>query len=439
MNAARRRIENSHISKILRRSPYRDRWRSIHFREIARLMSYAIRDVSTTRSGGPVRDFERAFARAVGSPYALMTNSGTAALHSAFFAAGVGPGDEVIVPSYTFFASVAPLLPLGAIPVFCEIDRETLTADPDDVEARITSRTRAICVVHLWGNPARLDRFVDIANRHHLALIEDCSHAHGARYSNRPVGTWGDIGCFSLQGSKPVSGGEAGVAVTANPSFFDRMLALGHFPRPATDQQEATFDLGELSLGLKYRAHMFAAVLASGGLSRLTELNRRRRNNYGIIAAELEGTDALEVVEEYPDATRGGFYRFVLRLHADQTSGWDRPSFVRAANAIGIPVGLDPYPPLHLEPLFVKRVWADRNAFGRLHHEDYSGAFEPLPITEQTCSELITLAPLTKVSEASVRKCARALRRLATSTDAVSSLPTRGDAPSTDALRPGLE
>ena len=332
-----------------------------------------------------------------------------------------------------------PCFRSGPSPCSVRSTGKTLTADPDDVEARITQRTRGICVVHLWGNPARLDRFVDIANRHDLALIEDCSHAHGATYSSRPVGTWGDVGCFSLQGSKPVSGGEAGIAVTANPGLYDRMLALGHFPRPATDQQAGTFDLGELSLGLKYRSHMFAAVLASGGLSRLGELNRRRRNNYRIIAAELEGTEALDVIEEYPDATRGGFYRFVLRLHADRTSGWDRPSFVRAANSMGIPVGIDPYSPLHLEPLFVKRIWADRSAFGRLHHEDHSSVFETLPITEETCSELITLAPLTKVSEASVRRCARALRKLATSSNPADGVHLPVDVAKPDALQASVE
>src|SRR2546430_676688 len=106
-----------------------------------------------------------------------------------------------------------------------------LSADPDDVERRITPRTRAICVVHMWGNPAPMDRLADIARRHGVALIEDCSHAHGASYRGRPVGSWGDIGCFSLQGVKAVSGGEAGIAVTNDPLLFDRMLVLGHYRR----------------------------------------------------------------------------------------------------------------------------------------------------------------------------------------------------------------
>lgn len=411
--------------RLLGRSPYRDRWRSIRALDLLRLASYAVRDVSTVRGGGAIERFEQAFAGSVGSPYALLMNSGTAAIHSAYFAAGIGPGDEVIVPSYTFFASVAPLLPLGGVPVFCEIDPITLTADPDDVERKITPRTRAICVVHLWGNPARLDRFTEIAERRGLILIEDCSHAHGARYSGRPVGTWGHIGCFSLQGSKPVSGGEAGIAVTTDPSLFDRMLALGHFPRPLTDQNAGTFDIGELSLGLKYRAHLYAAILAQGGLARLDELNRRRRRNYEIIGAELSRSRALEVIPEHPDASRAGFYRFVLRYRADHARGRDRRAFVEAANRMGLPVAVDPYPPLHLEPLFAKRLWAAPEVFGRLHQADrLDAAPVPLPVTEKTWSELITLTPLTKVPERSVRRCARALRELALS---ASDLPSVQD------------
>ena len=402
--------------RVLDRSPYRDRWRPIRFREMALLAAYSVRGVSTVTGGAAIGQFERAFARSVGSPHALLMNSGTAALNSAFFAAGIGPGDEVIVPSYTFYASAAALLPLGGIPVFCEIDPDTLTADPEDVERRITPRTRAICVVHLWGNPAPLDRFADLAERRGLVLIEDCSHAHGATFGGRPVGTWGRIGCFSLQGSKPVSGGEAGVAITADPVLFDRMLAFGHFPRSRTDQQAGTFDIGEFSLGLKYRAHLHSAVLAHGGLKRLDELNRRRRRNYEIIGSELAGSPALQIIPEHPNATRGGFYRFILRLVAEHATGWDRRSYVEAAARRSLPVGVDPYPPLHLEPLFAKAMWADPVAFGRLHGDSVPiPSPSSLPVTERTCAELVTLAPFTKLSEGKVRRCARALRELAES------------------------
>src|ERR1043166_1133043 len=128
------------------------------------------------KGDGPIADLERRFAALTETRYALAMNSGTTALHSAYSAVGVKPGTEVIVPAYTFFASAAPILQCGGTPVFCDVDEQTLNADPDDVERRITPRTRAICVVHLWGNPARMDRFAELARRHRVALIEDCSH-----------------------------------------------------------------------------------------------------------------------------------------------------------------------------------------------------------------------------------------------------------------------
>src|SRR5439155_921446 len=186
-----------------------------------------------------------------------------------------------------------PILQCGGTPTFCDVDARTLTADPDDVERHITPRTRAICVVHMWGNPAPMDRFVEIARRHGVALIEDCSHAHGASYRRQPVGSWGDIGCFSLQGVKAVSGGEAGIAVTDDPLLFDRMLVLGHYGRLKHGQATKSFATDHISLGLKYRPHVYAILLALGTLSRLDELNRRRRRNYEILNTELAGCRAV--------------------------------------------------------------------------------------------------------------------------------------------------
>src|SRR3954469_3936029 len=279
------------------KTKYRERWRSTQWSGPAQTAKLARRDVNTIANGeGRIAEFEQAFAQMCGRTYGLAMNSGTAALHSAYFAAGAKPGTEVIVPSYTFFASAAPILQCGAVPVFCDVDPETLTADPDDVERRITSRTRAICVVHLWGNPAPMDRFAELAQAYGLALIEDCSHAHGATFCGRPVGAWGDIGCFSLPGMKAVSGGEAGIPVTDDPVLFDRMLVLGHYGRLKKGQKAKTFKTDHLSLGLKYRPHPYAIVLANASLKRLDELNIRRRHNYAILAGELEGCGALQAV-----------------------------------------------------------------------------------------------------------------------------------------------
>ncbi len=375
----------------------------MRLREVVEIARYARRDVNTLAKGeGPIAEFEGNFARLTGTRHALAMNSGTATLHSAYFAAGVGPGSEVIVPAYTFFASAAPILQCGATPVFCDVDERTLTADPEDVARRITPRTRAICVVHMWGNPAPLDRFRELARAHGLALIEDCSHAHGASYRGRPVGSWGDVGCFSLQGAKAVSGGEAGVAVTSDPVLFDRMLLLGHYGRLKKGQAADTFQTDYLSLGVKYRPHLYAILLAGGSLSRLAELNRRRRRCYEVLVRELEGCAAVQPIETTPDAVRGGFLEYILRYRAEHAGGLSRQAFIDAAIAEGVPVAVERYAAIG------KR--------GRMLHE--SSIFEQsppveLPVTESLRDSLLTLPPFTKVSERYVRQCVRALRKVA--------------------------
>ena len=324
----------------------------------------------------------------------------------------------MIVPSYTFFASAAPILQCGGTPVFCDVDERTLTADPDDVERRITARTRAICVVHLWGNPAPMDRFAALARRHGLALIEDCSHAHGATYQGRPVGSWGDVGCFSLQGQKAVSGGEAGIAVCDDPVLFDRMLVLGHYGRLKKGQAAATFETDHLALGLKYRAHLYAVLLARGSLARLDELNRRRRRNYELLTGELEGCGALATIETTPGAVRGGFLEFILRYDPAHAGGWTAKRFIKAAKAECVPISEERYArigdakrPLHRSPIFGA---LDVSSLGGNLAATRDGREPPhLPVTEGLAGRLLKLPPFTKVPERYVRECARALRKVA--------------------------
>ncbi|HET7048935.1 MAG TPA: DegT/DnrJ/EryC1/StrS family aminotransferase [Solirubrobacteraceae bacterium] len=410
---------------------HRERWRRVRMRDVADIARYAWRDVNTlTKAEGPIAEFERAFAQLTDTRHAISMNSGTAALHSAYFAVGVRPGSEVIVPAYTFFASAAPILQCGATPVFCDVDERTLTADPDDVERRITERTRAICVVHMWGNPAALDRFREIARRHQLALIEDCSHAHGAIYRGRPVGSWGDVGCFSLQGAKAVSGGEAGIAVTSDPVLFDRMLLLGQYGRLKQGQAAATFDTDYLSLGVKYRPHLYAILLARGSLARLAELNRRRRANYELLEQELAGCRAVSPIETAPGAVRGGFLEFILRYDSAFAGGLSSAAFIDAAAAEGVPIARERYSAigkqrrmLHQSPIF--RSGDIYDLVGGIEPAGVPGS-DLLPVTETLGETLMTIPPFTKVRPRFVRECAAAIRKVAD--EAASSFSgARGD------------
>src|SRR5258708_1290783 len=163
---------------------------------------------------GHARELEDKFAAYLGVQHCLATSSGTAALHSAFFGLGLEPGDEVVAPTYTFLATVMPLFVANGIPVLVDAERTTGNLDPAQLEQHVTDRTRAIVVTHLWGNPVDMLAVMDVARRHRLAVVEDCSHAHGARCNGRPVGTFGDVSVFSLQGKKLVAAGQGGLLVT---------------------------------------------------------------------------------------------------------------------------------------------------------------------------------------------------------------------------------
>ena len=397
---------------------WRERHRNMRWSDLKPIVKHVLRDQNTLPAGsGPILEFERSFSSQHATKYGLLMNSGTATLHSAYFAVGVRPGTEVIVPSYTFFASAASILQCGATPVFCDVDPLTLTADPDDVESRITERTRAICVVHVWGNPAKLDRFVEICKRHDLALIEDCAHAHGASYQDRPVGSWGDVGCFSLQGLKAVSGGEAGIAVTNNAVLYDRMLALGHNIRSRLDQVQNTVPIDGMNLGLKYRPHLFAACLALGSLRRLPELNRLRRRNLAILHEELAGCKALRPIGQYEDSTQGGFLEFLFTFHPEEAGNWTREAFVRAAQAEGVPLIVDRYSTCGSDA----RLLHESSLFDRLDYSQLGGpisvversAEKPsLPVAEKLAAHLVAMPALTKVPTSYVKTCAQALRKI---------------------------
>lgn len=403
------------------RRRHRERWRQIRPRDLLKIALYGLRDISTeTTGGGAIGQLERRFTDLTDTRYALTVNSGTAALHSAYFAVGVVPGSEVIVPTYTFFASAAPILMCGGSPVFCDIDPETLTADPADVERRITRKTRAICVVHLHGNPARMDKFAELCARYKLALIEDCSHAHGALYQGRPVGSWGDVGCFSLQANKVISGGELGIAVTNNPELFDRMLVLGHFNRTHTDQAANSFEIDSLSLGLKYRPHLYGVLLALGNLQRFPALNALRRRNYEILTQELEGCPALKPIRTYPDAVRSGPLHFALRFDPEYAGGWNRGAFLLAARAEGVPIDPDGLSLigrrarlLHEAPLFTSTGPNLLRAFRRGEPPASPAPPGEFPGAEYLADKLLIMPAFAKVPADYVRQCARALRKVA--------------------------
>lgn len=383
--------------------PVEDRWLQITQREIDAVVGLLrAGEISIGGGGGVIGELERKYADWIGVKYALAQNNGTSTLHSAYFAVGVGFGDEVIVPSYTWHATVTPIMHCGGTPIFCEIDPDTLTADPRDVEKKITPRTKAICVVHIWGNPADMDAIMDISNRHGIPVIEDASHAHGAEWNGKKIGAVGHIGCFSLQGSKPLTGGEGGMITTNDVDLFERMVILGHYGRIqntlVTDRYR---EFGDSGLGIKYRAHPFAAAMGLVQLERIGELNEKRAVWVDRLDEGLRAIPGVDPVRAYAKAKRGGFYGYRARYEVAASTGVSLERFVEALRAEGVPAGADRYYMLHLKPVFGDLSFDGLGGPWGSPGGDNRRVFPPgsLPATESVSERLFGLAVLTEPPE----------------------------------------
>ncbi len=190
------------------------------------LITRAVKSTWISSTGEYIEEFEAKFAQTVGSKYTITASNGTTALHLALLALGIGPGDEVIVPTLTFVASANSVVYTGAKPVFVDIDEPTWTIDPQKIEKKITRSTRAVMPVHLYGYPARMDEILRITRKYKLKVIEDAAEAHGARINNEYVGTMGDIGCFSFYGNKIITTGEGGMITTNNKKLAEKIRLL---------------------------------------------------------------------------------------------------------------------------------------------------------------------------------------------------------------------
>ena len=244
-----------------------------------------------------VKELEQQVAKRVGVPYAVAVNSGTSALLVALIGLGVGPGDEVIVPGYTFIASISSIIYARAVPILAEVDR-TLNLDPADVERKITPRTKAIMAVHMLGNPARLDKLKAIAEEHKLLLIEDCAQAFGARYKGRAVGSIGDAGTYSFNVYKTITAGDGGMVVTRDEPAYRRFFGIhdqGHSPlRTGVEIGRRPF------VGLDFRMTELAAAVLLAQLSKLgaiLEHLHANKQRFKLAIAGLPGLDFREITD----------------------------------------------------------------------------------------------------------------------------------------------
>lgn len=244
--------------------------------------------VSRAGCGEKVQQFERVFADYHGAQFAVATTSGTTALHTALEVVGAGHGDEVIVPDLTFISTASAVLQTGAQVVFCDIDIDTFNISIEDLERRVTPRTKAVIVVHLYGAPVNIKGVLSITKRHNLWLIEDCAQAHGAKFDDRVVGTFGDIGCFSFYQSKNMSCGEGGMVITNDGNLGRRARSITRHGLVGDDLAAYDYD----KLGYNYAMTELQAAIGIVQLSKLEQMNKQRHINAALYRKELADVDA---------------------------------------------------------------------------------------------------------------------------------------------------
>lgn len=331
-----------------------------------------------------IQELENDFRAFTGRRHALAHCNGTSALMAAFHSLGLRPGDEVLVPSATFWASVLPMIWCGLVPVFCESEPATLGLDPVDAARRITPRTKAMVIVHLWGLPCKAAELTALAKAHDLRIIEDASHAHGASQDGVPCGRMGDVSVFSLQGDKLVPAGEGGVLMTDDDAIHDRALCMGDITRiirmPTADRRFAA-----TSFGIKTRIAPMSAALGRSMLARLPETNSVRNHHHKRLAATLEDLGFECFLP--PEGVERVWFEFIIRHRMENIDAGALVEWLRQA---GCRVGVPRYPLLHQQPYFTEGHW---RAAGRYPESIKLPASDDisLPFTERMNRTLLRL------------------------------------------------
>jgi dTDP-4-amino-4,6-dideoxygalactose transaminase len=306
--------------------------------------------------GKQVREFEELVKEYFNISYAVAVNSATAGLHIALAACGIGPGDEVIVTPYTMSASATAILMQNAIPVFCDIEENYFCIDPKKIETCITSRTKAIVVVHLFGHPAQMDEILSIAKRYNLYIIEDCAQSPGAIYKDKLVGTISDIGVFSLNQHKTITSGEGGFAITNNKELALRMQLVRNHGEVVTCDMKIE-DITNI-VGFNYRMTELEAAVSIGQFKRLDFLNEHRIMLAEYLTEGLSKFNGL-ILPKKEEFSKHVYFVYPIRFDEEKI-GVSRNIFVKALQAEGIPFGSGYVKPIYLEPIYQKKI-----AYGR--------------------------------------------------------------------------
>jgi len=326
---------------------------------------------------GLVQQFEKQFASYCGSKYAMTCVNGSVALRLALISCGVRPGDEVIVPPYTFIATASIVLEANCVPVFVDIDPDTYNLDPAEIEKAITPKTKAIIPVHFAGQACDMDAIMKLAGKHDLRVIEDAAHAHGGEYKGKKLGSIGDAGCFSFQSSKNLTSGEGGIVVTDDEELFDMMNSLRNVGRVKGGQWYEHHNLG-----CNYRITQFQAALLSEQLNRLENQTQKRNENGIYLNDLLNKIDGISPLTRGHGETLHTYHIYIFKYDKTKFSGLSKREFAEMLAAEGVPSFMG-YP----EPLYKQPLFQEKNFMCYAIPDDVDYTKVCCPETEKACYE----------------------------------------------------
>jgi dTDP-4-amino-4,6-dideoxygalactose transaminase len=317
----------------------------------------AVLEVLRNPGYGPIGALEKDWKEYCQIPYVRAHCNGTSALAAMFFALDLPPGSEILVPSYTFFATIVPMRLFGLVPVFVDINPRTLNFDVDDAQRRLTSNTRAVLPVHWIGLPCDMDAIADFAARHGLIVLEDAAHAHGAALQGRLMGTWGRMAIFSYQVTKPLPAIEGGMGMYQRPEDYERATAFGHYDLPGGFPESSAYRRYHgTGLGLKFRMHPLSAALARVQLRALDQRNAAGVAQVRRLNDRLVQLPGLVEPRARPDLKRIYYSSNMLFLDEGR-AGVSRAALVKALQAEGVRARASSYRLQHQCPLYHEEKW----------------------------------------------------------------------------------
>ena len=339
------------------------------------------------RMGGTrVRQFEETWAKQLGAKHAVAVNSGTSSLITALRALGVGPGDEVIVPPYTFLATVNAVLLQHALPVFVDSDLETFQIDARKIESAVTPRTVCLLPVHIGGSAADMDTIMELARKTKLPVLEDTCQSHFGEWRRKRLGTIGTLGCFSFQASKNLNSGEGGCVVTSSPELYERCFSFqnqGLVPAGAT--------LITPGAGCNMRMTEFQGALLLEQLTRLEEQAKTRERNAAYLTEQLREVPGITPARMYEGCTRNAYHLYMFRYDPKAFANVPRARFLQALQAEGVPCS-GGYTPLNRQA-FLKNTLESR-AFRKVYSAKELSEYHErnqCPVNDRLCDEAVWL------------------------------------------------